>query len=391
MARFLLIFAIATAASYLATRWITAVAIRLKAVDHPNERKMHTEPVPRLGGIGIWLGFISAILVFALFQAVFPHDVIGLKFSREFIGIMLGGLIILLVGIADDIWSLTPFFKFGGQLAAATVLVASGVKMEFIGNPFAAPGSLFYLGNIGIFMTIFWVIAFTNIVNFIDGLDGLAAGVSFIAGVTFFIFGWQTGQMAGSLITLALAGAALGFLKHNFYPAKIFMGDSGSMFLGYIFGAVTVDGVMKSIAAVSLFAPLIIMGIPILDAALAVLRRYLSHTPVTQADRDHLHHRLIKRGLSHKQSVLFIYAWSTALSALGLTFKVLPSSQKYLIIFAGLFLTFLFAEVIGVFDNLSVALPEPESKPAPDSRESVVGDAPDNAAAQAFNCGDEGL
>ena len=330
------------------------MALKLNAVDHPSDRKMHVTPVPRLGGVGIWLGFMTALAGFLIFQRFFPSEVINLPISREFQGILLGGFVILIVGIIDDIWSLTPFFKLGGQLAAALVLVGFGVKMEFIGNPFGEPGALFYLGNIGILMTVFWVIAFANIVNFIDGLDGLAAGISVIAGLTFFFFGLQTGQVGSSLMTLAIAGAALGFLHHNFFPAKIFMGDSGSMFLGYLFGAITVNGVMKSVAAVALFSPLIIMGIPILDAALAILRRYLSKTPVTQADRDHLHHRLIKRGLTHKQTVLFIYAWSAALSAIGLTLRFLPSTEKYLIIIAGLFLTLLFAEVVGFFDNLNV-------------------------------------
>ncbi len=350
-AGFAFVFLASAVFSYLATMWIRPVALRLKAVDHPNERKMHLEPVPRLGGVAIWIGFMAALAAFLVFQRFFPNEIINIQVSREFQGIFLGGLIILIVGVIDDIRDLSPVFKFSGQLVSALVLVAYGVKMEFIGNPFGAPGALFYLGNIGIAMTIFWVVAFTNIMNFIDGLDGLAAGVSVIAGLAFFFFSLQTGQLGVSLVTLAIAGASLGFLKHNFYPAKIFMGDSGSMFLGYLFGAITVNGVMKSIAAVSLFSPLIIMGIPILDAALAILRRYLSKTPVTQADRDHLHHRLIRRGLTHKQTVLFVYAWSAALSVLGLTFKVMPSTEKYLIIIAGLFLTFLFAEVVGFFDN----------------------------------------
>lgn len=380
---------VAAVVSYLATGLVKSIAIKLKAVDHPNERKIHAEPVPRLGGVGIWLGFMAAILSFFVFQQFQPDEVIVLHFSREFQGMLLGGLIILIVGIIDDVWSLTPFFKFGGQLAAAIVLVAFGVRMEYIGNPFGGAGSLLYLGNIGIAMTIFWVIAFANIVNFIDGLDGLAGGVSVIAGLTFFIFSWQTGQTASSIITLALAAAALGFLKHNFYPAKIFMGDSGSMFLGYIFGAVTVDAAMRSIAAVSLFAPLIIMGIPILDGALAVLRRYISHAPMTQADSDHLHHRLIRRGLSHRQSVLFIYAWSAVLSALGLTFKVLPSSQKYLIIFAGLFLTFLFAEVIGLFDGFSRDA-EDGADNSQDNQALTAIDRTDSPSTQPLNCSDEG-
>jgi UDP-GlcNAc:undecaprenyl-phosphate GlcNAc-1-phosphate transferase len=351
MIRFAFIFTAALAVSYAATSLIAPLAHKWGAVDHPNERKIHVEPVPRLGGVAIWLGFMAAVLAFVALQSVFPHEVIGFDTGPTFWGFLVAGAMIVAVGVVDDTIGLTPFFKFGGQLAAAAVLVASGVKMEFIGNPFGPADSLFYLGNVGIFMTIFWVVAFTNIVNFIDGLDGLAAGVSVIAGITFFIFGWQTGQMGSSLISLALAGAALGFLRHNFHPAKIFMGDSGSMFLGFCFGAVTVDGVMKSIAAVALFSPLVIMAIPILDAALAILRRYRNNQPVTQADRDHLHHRLLRRGLSHRQTVFVIYAWSAALSALGLTFKFLPSVQKYLIIFIGLFLTFLFAEVVGFFDT----------------------------------------
>ncbi len=351
MVRFGFIFFVALAVSSIGTRLVSPLAHRWGAVDHPNERKIHAEPVPRLGGVAIWLGFLAALSAFILFQRVFPDDVINLDIGLELWGFLAGGAIIIAVGVIDDMVGLTPFVKLAGQAAAAAALVASGVRMEFIGNPFGPPGSLFYLGNIGIFLTLFWDVAFTNIVNFIDGLDGLAAGISVIAGLTFFAFGLQTGQTGIALMSLALAGAALGFLRDNFYPAKIFMGDSGSMFLGFCFGALTVEGVMKSIAAVALFAPLVIMAIPILDAALAILRRYRNNQPVTQADRDHLHHRLLRRGLSHRQTVLLIYAWSAALSALGLTFKVLPSFQKYLIIVVGLFMTFLFAEVVGFFDS----------------------------------------
>ncbi len=355
MDRFLFVMTLALFVSYFATRWVGAAAHKWEAIDHPNERKIHHEPVPRLGGIAIWMGFMAAIAGFLVWQAIAPDPVIEIETGREFQGFMLGALIILIVGIIDDVRGLTPIFKFGGQAAAAIVLVSFGVKMEFIGNPFGPAGSLFYLGNIGVAMTIFWVVAFMNNKNFIDGLDGLAAGISVIAALTFFAFGWQTGQMGTSVVALALAGASLGFLRHNFYPAKIFMGDSGSMFLGFCFGALTVEGVMKSVAAVALFSPLVIMGIPILDTALAVLRRYISRSPVTQADRDHLHHRLIRRGLTHRQTVLLIYGWSAGLSIVGLTFKVMPSMQKYIIIIIGLFLTVLFAEVVGLFDRRTSA------------------------------------
>ncbi len=350
MIQFAAIFGVSLVVSYITTAVIRPAAHRIGAVDHPNERKIHAEPIPRLGGVAIWLGVMVSLAFFIIFQRFVPDDVINLELDPELWGFLIGGAIIMVVGIIDDIFGLTPLVKLTGQVLAAATLIASGVRMEFIGNPFGPDGSLFYLGNVGIVMTLFWVVAFTNIVNFIDGLDGLAAGISAIAGFTFFAFSWQTGQIGIALISLALTGSALGFLRHNFYPAKIFMGDSGSMFLGFAFGALTVEGVMKSIAAVALFAPLVIMAIPILDASLAILRRYRNNQPVTQADRDHLHHRLLRRGLSHRQTVLLIYAWSAALSALGLTFKVLPSFQKYLIIFVGLFLTFLFAEVVGFFD-----------------------------------------
>lgn len=344
-----MVFIIAFVIAWLLTPYVAALAVKLGALDLPNERKVHQEPVPRLGGLAIWGAIVGALILIFVYHYFLPGR-ISLNLTTEFSGIFIGSFIMLLVGLADDIFNLSPLFKFSGQFVAALVLVAFGVKMEFIGNPFGAAGSLFYLGNIGIVLTIFWVVAFSNIINFIDGLDGLAAGVCAIAGLTFFAFAWQTGQIVTAYISLAIAGSSLGFLRHNFHPAKIFMGDSGSLFLGFVFGALTVDSVMKSVAAVTLFAPLIIMGVPILDATLAILRRYLNRQPVTQADRDHLHHRLLRRGLSHKQAVIFIYIWSAALSALGLIFKFLPASQKYFIIFVGLFLTFLFAELVGFFD-----------------------------------------
>jgi UDP-GlcNAc:undecaprenyl-phosphate GlcNAc-1-phosphate transferase len=343
-------FFIALAAAWFLTPAVAALAHKLGALDFPDERKVHQRPIPRLGGLAIWAAIILALLASFSYRYFFSSD-FGLNLTSELFGIFIGSLIMLAVGVIDDIFSLTPVFKFSSQIIAALVLVAFGMKMEFLGNPFGGSGSLFYLGNIGILLTVFWVVAFCNIINFIDGLDGLAAGVSAIAALAFFAFAWQTGQTSTALISLAIAGATLGFLRHNFHPAKIFMGDSGSLFLGFVFGALTVDGVMKSVAAVALFAPLIIMGVPILDATLAILRRYLNRQPVTQADRDHLHHRLLRRGLSHRQAVIFIYIWSAVLSAVGLIFKFLPASQKYLIIFGGLFITFLFAELVGIFDR----------------------------------------
>lgn len=351
MADYSAIFIIALVVSYLATWPIKFLALRFKAVDYPSERKVHTEPIPRLGGVAIFIGFLAAVTFQFVYQRAYPSDIARLRFSPELQGVLLGAGLILIIGILDDIFELQPLAKLSGQVAAAAILVIYGVKMEFIGNPVS--GGLIYLGSVGIVLTIIWVVAFTNIINFIDGLDGLAAGISAIAAFSFAFFAWETGQIGTAIVALAIAGSSLGFLRHNFNPAKIFMGDSGSMFLGFIFGAITVDGVMKSIAAIALLAPLIIMGVPILDGALAVLRRYLSGQPVTQADSDHLHHRLLRRGFSQRQAVVIIYLWSIALSAFGLTLRVSPSTQKYLIILFLLFLSYLFAEFVGLFDHFN--------------------------------------
>lgn len=348
MIDYLAVFLIALIISFLATWPVKYFALRLKAVDHPSERKVHTEPVPRMGGVAIFIGFLTALTAQLVYQRLYPSDIIRLRISSELKGVLLGATLILIIGLLDDIFELLPLAKLIGQVAAASVLVGYGVRMEFIGNP--VNGGLIYLGSVGIVLTVIWVVAFINILNFIDGLDGLAAGISAIAAFSFAFFAWQTGQIGTTIVALAIAGSALGFLRHNFNPAKIFMGDSGSMFLGFLFGAITVDGVMKSIAAIAMLAPLIIMGVPILDGALAVLRRYRGGQPVTQADRDHLHHRLLRRGFSHRQAVVIIYLWSTALSAFGLTLKVSPSAQKYLVILFLLFLSYLFAEFVGFFD-----------------------------------------
>lgn len=348
MIGYLLSFVIAFVIAGLTAFPLRSIAVMIKAVDYPSERKVHTRPIPRLGGIAIFVGFLSSLVFYFFYQRNIPGEVGKVEPSSELIGILAGAGLILLIGVVDDIVELPPVAKLGGQIAAASVLVAFGIRMEFIGNPLS--GGVIYLGNAGIVLTIIWVVAFINIMNFIDGLDGLAAGIAAIAAFSFAFFAWETGQTATAIIATAIVGGSLGFLGHNFNPAKIFMGDSGSMFLGFLFGAITVDGVMKSIAAIALFAPLIIMGVPILDGALAILRRYRDGTPVTQADRDHLHHRLLRRGFTQRQAVAIIYLWSIALSAFGLTLKVSPTTQKYLIILFMLFLSYLFAEFVGLFE-----------------------------------------
>lgn len=351
MVDYLIIGLISLVVSYLAVWPIKRLALRVKAVDYPSERKIHFKPIPRLGGLAIIIGFLAALAAQFVYQLVYPSDIARLSLSDELTGLLLGATIIIAIGVIDDIFDISPLSKLLGQIAAATVLVSFGIRMEFIGNPLS--GGVIYLGGFGVVLTIIWVVAFVNVINFIDGLDGLAAGISAIAALSFAYFAWETGQISTAIVAVAIAGSCLGFLRHNFYPAHIFMGDSGSMFLGFVFGAITVDGVMKSIAAIALLAPLIIMGIPILDGIFAVLRRYRGGQPVTQADNDHLHHRLLRRGFSHRQAVIVIYLWSIALSAFSLTLRVYPSAYKYFIILFLLFLSYLFGEYVGFFDRFN--------------------------------------
>ncbi len=345
---YLLVFLIAVFISYLMGWPAESLSIRLRALDEPSERKVHLAPIPCLGGIAIFTAFIAAIASGLLLKGLLGNQLINFHLTNELKGIIIGGALIFAIGLVDDIVELSAAFKLIGQIVSAAILVVFGIKMEFIGNPF---GGLIYLGSLGYILTILWVVGFINIINFIDGLDGLAAGISAIAGLSFFYFALQTGQTSEAITVLAIAGAALGFLRHNFHPAKLFMGDSGSMFLGFVFGSVTVGGVMKSIAAIALFAPLVIMGVPILDGLLTILRRYRSGQPVTQADKEHLHHRLLRQGFTQRQAVLIIYLWSIALSGVGLTLQAKPSAEKYLTVGLLLFLSFLFAEFTGFFNS----------------------------------------
>jgi UDP-GlcNAc:undecaprenyl-phosphate GlcNAc-1-phosphate transferase len=290
-------FAIALAVAFLATPFVRRLAFRIGAVDRPgvrSDRTIHTHPTPRLGGLAIFAGFCVSVFLIA-------------GPARQNVGLVLGGLILIVVGAIDDVVPLRPLPKLAAQLAAAATLVAFGGRIEWVTNPF---GGMLYLGWWGIPLTIVWVMALSNFINLVDGVDGVAAGVCTISAFTLFFVSLQDGQAFAGLLTAALAGATLGFLPFNFSPAKIFMGDSGAMFLGYALAAVSVVGTLKSAAAVGLFIPILALGLPILDSFFAIARRFLSARPIMEADRDHLHHRLLDRGLSPRQVALISYGIS---------------------------------------------------------------------------------
>ncbi len=303
---------------------IRRVARRLGAIDYPGGRRVNTRPTPRLGGMAIYLGFLAAAI--AAMVVTRPIDLvrtatetfiripIAVRTDQAILGIMLGGTFLLLVGIYDDTRGMHPGLKFLAMVAAAAVLIPFGLATQFITHPLT--GGIIPLGPWGAGFTILWVVAIVNVINFIDGLDGLAAGIVAIAGVTLLLTAAAKGDVVSVTLAAALVGSALGFLRHNFNPARIFMGDSGSMFLGYVLGGLSVMGLYKSYTAISLIVPILALGVPIADTAFAIVRRWRGGRPIYLPDRGHLHHRLLDRGLTQRQTVVLLYLIS-ALLGLG--------------------------------------------------------------------------
>lgn len=295
---YILAFVISLLASFLLTPSVKKLAFKIGALDKPEKRKVHTHVMPRLGGLAIYCGFIIAILC-------------TVHINKDVLGIITGGTFIVLLGVLDDKYSLPAKVKLLGQIVAALILCAFDIKIEWLNNPW---GGYFYLDLFSVPFTVFWVISFTNVVNLIDGLDGLAAGVSGIASITVILVAVQQGFYSVAVITAALAGGIIGFIRYNFNPASIFMGDTGSMFIGYMLAAISIFGAVKSAATIALIVPAVALGLPIMDTAFAILRRYTNGRPIFQPDKGHLHHRLLAMGMSQRQAVMLMYAISAALS-----------------------------------------------------------------------------
>ena len=297
-------FLVALAVTFVLTPVVKNFAIRIGAVDKPDARKVHHGLVPRLGGLAIYAGFmVSAITT--------------IGFTYEMVGIMAGATFLIIVGVADDVVSLRPKVKLLGQIIAAAIpVVIFNINIDWINVPWH--GIVYLPAVISIPLTIFWIIGFTNTVNLIDGLDGLAAGVAFIASISMFLLAYNLNQFLPALVIVSMAGAALGFLQYNFNPAKIFMGDTGSMLLGYTLSVAAVLGLVKTAATVALVVPIIALGLPILDTTFAIIRRKMSGVPIFQPDKGHLHHRLLALGMTQKQAVLIMYFVSMILGIVAL-------------------------------------------------------------------------
>ena len=290
---FLVAFVVAAAVTPAAIK----IAPKIGAMDIPkDERRMHKKPMPRFGGIAIYLGIMAALAVFALKD-------------KGITSVMTGCTLIYMLGLIDDLKDLKPLVKLCGQIVCAAMVYIMGVRIEFITNYFG-PGNMAF-GDVACFIiTVLWLIAITNAVNLIDGLDGLAAGIAAISALCIGYVAYIHGQYVPTLAMMAIAGAALGFLPYNFNPAKIFMGDSGSELLGFSIAAVSILGTVKSATIVVVIIPALVLGLPIFDTVMAILRRLAKHQSIGTADKDHLHHRIMKAGFGQKRAVMILYCIS---------------------------------------------------------------------------------
>lgn len=319
-------FLVSIVISYLSTPLVKAIALRFRLVDRPDDRRQ-TVLKPRLGGLAMYLAFTVAVL------ATIP--MVTERTSEEMfkiVGLLSGATVVLVMGIIDDRYELGPAPQFVVQLAVAAIAIFSGIRITQVANPFGEPTAnsiLQFPDPLAIALTLFWIIGAMNAINFIDGLDGLAAGIAAIAAGTLFLHSFGLGQYSIALLPLALAGCALGFLPHNFFPAKITMGTSGAVFLGYTLSTISVVGGTKAATL------LLVLGIPIIDAAWIIVRRLIMRRSPFQADRAHLHHRLMELGLSQPQIVLLLYSLCAAFGTLAI---VLSSRLMKLYAIAGMVL-----------------------------------------------------
>lgn len=339
---------IAAGVTWALTPVVRRLSYKLGLVDIPDERKVHRESISRLGGIAIFAGFAASLAFQALGEAYLGWGGDLLTAGRPFFAVLAGFAIIFGVGLLDDIITLSPGQKLVGQLVAAGVVIAWGPRVDFIGNPLG--GGLLYLGLLGIPVTLVWIVGFTNVINLIDGLDGLAAGVSAIAAVTFLVLAVEGNQLVAAACAAALIGACVGFLRYNFNPASIFMGDSGALFLGFALASIALLGVMKSVAAIALVVPMLVIGVPIVDTFTAIVRRARHGRPIQEADKGHIHHRLLGRGFDQRQTVTIIYAWSAALSVGGYAMRYVPGVVKLAVFVVLAALSGLMANWLGLFE-----------------------------------------
>lgn len=320
-------FVVAFLVTYASTPMVKILAFRIGAIDVPKDnRRMHKKPTARIGGLAIFYGFIVSILCFA-------------QIDTELRGILIGCLIIVALGIFDDIYSLNALFKFVVQICAALIVVMHGVRIEYFSTFGLGSSQYIPLGIWAVPITVLWIVGVTNAVNLIDGLDGLAAGVSTISTVSLLAISLIMQEPAVAIVTAAVAGAGFGFLPYNIHPAKIFMGDTGATFLGFILASISIVGLFKSYAVISLAVPFLILGLPIFDTSFAIIRRLSKGQSPMHPDRGHVHHRLIDLGFDPSQTVRILLIASGLLSLSAVVLLVCGMGRAIILVFAVILLS----------------------------------------------------
>ena len=332
--------AIAVAISAAATPLVRKIALKLDVIDLPKgKRKIHNKPIPLLGGLAIYFSFVIVMILKS--GSLSQHET----------GILIGATIIVIGGIIDDTFELRPRYKLIFQISAAVVLIFFGVEISSVTNPLPGGYDYWNVGWMTVPLTILWVIGITNALNLIDGLDGLAAGVALISSVTIFIIAVLNNRLDAAVLTAILSGAILGFLPYNFNPAIIFMGDTGAQLLGFLLAAISIEGTIKSAAAFAIAVPILALGIPIYDTLFAVIRRKMNGKPIMQADKGHLHHRLMDMGLSQRQTVLIMYLISAILGSIAIIAMQISNQRAYFILALVMVLLVLLAWKCGFFKS----------------------------------------
>ncbi len=310
------IFATSLITALLTTPVARRIAWKIGSVDYPGGRRVNSKPLPRMGGIAVFVALIAGLLFqliashFFGWPRIVPSSVTTARLNYPLI--VLGFSLVFLTGILDDCFSLNPKQKLLGQVIAASVAVSGGLVIDIVVNPLT--NEAIELGWATYPITVVYLVAYSNIFNLIDGLDGLASGIACIASLTMWVVSTMAGHLNGAALSIALAGATLGFLRYNFNPASIILGDSGSLLIGFALGSISLLSVQRVAGLTSIIVPLVISGIPIIDTFSAIVRRGRAHVSIGQADKGHIHHRLMDEGFNQRQTVLFIYAWTAMLS-----------------------------------------------------------------------------
>ncbi|OQX14963.1 MAG: hypothetical protein BWK80_41360 [Desulfobacteraceae bacterium IS3] len=343
------IFILSLALSLILTPQVRNIALKYNIIDIPSDRKVHSQPIPRIGGVSIYLSFFLPFLS-VLFYSTQILDLLSL--NTQMIHLILGASMVFGLGVIDDIWGLGPKLKFAVQITAAVVAYAGGIKITIISLPLVQDWHLAWLS---LPVTIFWFVLVINAINLIDGLDGLAAGISLFASLVLLVLCVISKKLFVAMGLAALGGATLGFLRYNFNPASIFMGDSGSYFLGYMLAALSIMGAIKSQTTVAMLIPVIALGVPLIDTVIAPIRRFILGQRLFHPDKGHLHHKLMKYGFTHRNAVLVLYVMAISMGIISVILvNTRDDGAAMILVLAGIVM-FINIRKIGYFDYFGAA------------------------------------